>query len=142
MDLDAFEQLFEEHQRKKRSAMLEELEVFAQNAVNGDPESIARLKRIFSNHLAVGKSVTELPGLLTHVAVMAYCNGDGTIDGEIRRLSALQLEIGEASITRREEATYLEAISKIAFKDLYYCDLSGTFISVHAEVNRCHDAKN
>lgn len=31
---------------------------------------------------------------------------------------------------------------KNAFKDLYYCDLSGTFISVHAEVNRCHDAKN
>src|SRR5678810_1125157 len=31
---------------------------------------------------------------------------------------------------------------KNAYKDLYYCDLSGTFISVHAEVNRCHDAKN
>ena len=31
---------------------------------------------------------------------------------------------------------------KNAFKGLYFCHLSGTFISVHAEVNRCHDAKN
>lgn len=110
MDLETLRQLYEEERRKHLRDWVDDMEVLSQEAIAGNADSIAKLKNLFAAHLADGRSVAELPGLLTHVAVLAYCNGDGAIHDEVKRLSALQRAVVDGPIGRREEATYLNII--------------------------------
>jgi len=107
------------------------------HAQDGEPPPFGRLVDAFPEiHLkaAQGFDCPLIDGGFTPEAdIVDYRNRDGqnTVERQ-RKTSAVYF------VHPRVTRSHL----KNAFKGLYFCHLSGTFISVHAEVNRCHDAKN